>query len=404
MTRFDAGHSKHHCFRTSGDPRDYRFIQINARDWKNFVVVDVDQPDAFERLVYPGIPRPHWIICNPDNGHAQAGWMIETVFCGKNARYRPMTFYRAVSAALTNAVGGDHAFTCHIVRNPMASEPSGPVYFSDRTEPWSLNELKSHLCTWRDPGLKALGYEDEQPDLWNPYPPNQHRYQRALSAGHSPAEGRNCYVFYTTRARLWKLHDAGREIRTASYTIAHELNRSLPQPLGRREVDQIAASAIRQVHKGNGRRSALNGQPADPWLSRLGTAGGRARTAPKVAAARHNLDLARTARSDQARKRAKEALRLRRRGEVISAIARAQGVSPRTIKRYLAMARAEALNRVLAGGDTHQASGECAAPKKSELRLPTGFPLLRVLVELRRLSLRDSPKPAPPAGNNPDLM
>lgn len=396
LTRFDAGVTKHHCSRTSGDPRRYAFIQINAPDWKNFIVVDVDHPDAYERLLYPGIPRPDWIITNPANGHAQAGWVIDTVFLGDKSKPDPALFYRAVATALTNAVGGDHHFTCHIARNPFADEPAGPVEFSDRTTPWHLGELKAHLTEWKDPALAFLGYGDEQPAMWNPYPPQRVRHERTLTAG-SPAAGRNCHIFYRTRAALWRLTERGQDIQSASYEIAHRLNDELASPLGRREVDGIAASAIRQVKKGNG-RPAGSDFPTNPWLARLGAAGGRARTVPKVTAAQQNLAAARRIREHASRRRAQQAWRLRRAGEVVAAIAEALNVSTRTVKRYLAAARAQHRLQTLAwvarGGDTHQASGVSAPAQGADRTLPTA--LLQALTALQRVPNPLCGAPAPP--------
>jgi hypothetical protein len=400
LTRFDAGVTKHHCARTSDDPRNYPFIQINAPDWKNFVVVDVDRPDAYERLLYPAVPRPDWIITNPANGHAQAGWVIDTVYVGDKSTPGPALLYRAVATALTNAVGGDHHFTCHIVRNPFAEAPAGPVEFSTRTTPWRLGELKAHLTGWTDPGLAMLGYDDEQPVMWNPYPPQRVRHERTLTAG-SPTAGRNCHVFYRTRSALWRLADRGQDIQSASYEIAHRLNNELASPLGRREVDGIAASAIRQVKKGNG-RPATSGRVPNPWLAQLGAAGGRARTAPKVTAAQQNLAAARRIRERTSRRRAQQAWRLRRAGEVVAAIAEALKVSTRTVKRYLAAARIQHRLKTLAwvacGGDTHQASGVLAPARAYANRLP--LTLFNVFIALKA-STRAPLTPSPLLGTRP---
>ena len=45
------------------------------------------------------------------NGHVQAGWIIEHVTVGPNARPAPIAFAEDVRAALAAAVGGAPAFT-----------------------------------------------------------------------------------------------------------------------------------------------------------------------------------------------------------------------------------------------------------------------------------------------------
>lgn len=405
IRRFDAGHSKTHCFRTSGDPRQYPFIQINGTDWKNFIVVDVDRSDAYERLLYPGVPRPDWIITNPSTGHAQAGWAIDSVYVGNKSTLGPALFYRAVATALTNAVGGDHNFTGHIVRNPFAESPSGPVEYSSRTTPWRLGELKAHLTTWTDPGLAALGYQDEQPQMWNPVPAGRAyaRVEHALTkhvGDHTL--GRNCHIFYTTRSRLWKLHSRGERIENHAHVIAHQINSQLPRPLSAREVNGIAASAIRQVHRGRGRPRATATEEPNAYLAALGRRGGRARTLQKINAVTANLVAAREERSRRCNERRKEALRLRRQGEVAEAIAKALGCHTRTIRRYFQQeaARIQALrrDRVFHGGGTHKASGV----KRATHKLTPGT--LVYWLDRRRASLRDphastlrSPANTPPA-------
>lgn len=365
LTRFSGGYAKDQARAVHGDARSYPFIQLNHPDWLNFICVDVDHEDGYERLLYPGIPRPHAIIRNPANGHAQGFWMIDPVYIGDGARPRPRLFYDAVRNALTNAVGGDHAFTGHLVRNPFAYSPTGPVSYSTRQEPWPLRELKAHLITYRDPALEALGYEDEQPNLWNPAYSSgaSSRVQRGLTA-HAVAKavGRNCAIFYATRARLWVLHREGRRIEDEAHSIAHQINAECNTPLGGREVDGIAASAIRQVYRGKGRPQSADGQYAtDAYLSALGARGGRARTQSKIRAAAINLESAREKLSQQTLARAKEALRLRRRGEVAASIARALGCSTRTVRRYFRMMHERAAwvtaQQLMRGGDNQQATG-----------------------------------------------
>ncbi|MCP3425187.1 replication initiation protein [Rothia sp. AR01] len=368
LVRFSGGHEKNQAHLVRGDSRRYPFIQLNHPDWMNFICVDVDEGDGLERLLYPGLPRPHAIVTNPANGHAQGFWMIDPVYIGEGAAPRPRLFFEAVRNALTNAAGGDPHFTGHLVRNPFAHSPAGEVTYSRRAEPWALRDLKKHLTEFVDPALEALGYVDEQPKLWNPVPGGRAHTQvdRALTEhAEDRALGRNCAVFYATRTRLWKIHRDGRRVEEHAHAIAHQINSELPAPLGGREVDGIAASAIRQVHRGKGRQRVATDAP-DAYLSALGRRGGRARTAPKLVAAVANLEVAREKVSERALERAREAARLRRRGEVASAIARALECDVRTVRRYFRRAAewAQALlrERSLQGGDTAQATGSHRTP------------------------------------------
>lgn len=397
LVRFSGGHEKNEAHQVRGDSRRYPFIQLNHPDWMNFICVDVDHEDGLERLLYPGLPRPQAIVMNPANGHAQGFWMIDPVYVGEGAAPRPRMFYEAVRNALTNAAGGDHHFTGHLVRNPFAHSPAGRVIYSSRTEPWALREIKEHLVDYVDPALEMLGYADEQPKLWNTVPGGRAHAQvdRALTEhaeGH--ALGRNCHIFYATRTRLWKLHRDGRRIEEHAHAIAHQINSELPAPLGGREVDGIAASAIRQVHRGKGRTRVATDAP-DAYLAALGRRGGRARTLPKITAVTTNLAAAREKLSRRARERAQEALRRRRRGEVASAIAKALGCSLRTVRRYFQAAAAKAQNlmreRAIKGGVTHKATGSVGVPSASPLHAPLLARMLRMRTGRGPSSTADPP-------------
>jgi Sec-independent protein translocase protein TatA len=277
-------------------------------------------------LLHPAVPEPHWIIRNPQNGHAQAGWMIEPVRCGAGSRDRPVKYLEAVRTSLEKLTSSDQAFTRFLVRNPVAHSPAGDVTFGSRILPYTLGDLMQHMQSYTDPF-------DDDFEAWQPH-------HREVFAGHRIAEradegGRNNTLFYATRAELWRRFDVQGIAPSKAHALAFatDLNTELASPLPAREVQELAYSAVRQVLRGKGKNRI---GPPDPWLSRLGRKGGQAISEAKRAAAVQNATKATLSRQEKAAHSAGLARKLRSLGESLAAIARAIGKTVRTVQRYLA--------------------------------------------------------------------
>jgi hypothetical protein len=176
---------------------------------------------------------------------------------------------------------------------------------------------------------------DPSYSAWNP--------QRAFLPWRRPAQaqadktGRNNALFFATRNSLWA--HGYTTPSDAAHNHAHDFamsqNAELQDPLPRREVKELAASAVRQVAKGHGRRTRTSSEAPDPWLSRLGRIGGRATTEEKRAAARRNAEAATQKRAEAAQEQASVAKALRSAGHSIKEIANRVGKAVRTVQRYL---------------------------------------------------------------------
>lgn len=316
---------------------DFEFIQLNPRSWINFLVVDVDHPEAEMAVWHASVPAPHWVIVNPANGHAQAGWMIQPVFTGEGAAPAPVRFAEAVQRSLCNATGGDPAFSRHLVRNPIAKHPAGEVRLSPRAHPYSLGELKEHMASWRDP------FDPELEGVWNP------RHTTADMRRHSTRDGettmgRNCTIFYQLRSSLWREGSTDHE---RALQRAQQINQGFTRPLPASEVEGIARSAVRQVQAGKGRPRSSTA--VCTVLQALGRRGGSSRSATKVSAARRSIAGATAARSARSAELAQRAAELRKAGTCIREIAVALERSERTIKSYLAAARGHGAVREATG-------------------------------------------------------
>lgn len=323
---FRGGSTKDAAYPNRGKPmREFPFVQINPRDYVNFLVVDVDREDAEMLLLHPAVPEPHWIIQNPANGHAQAGWMIHPVYRGPDAREHPIRYAQSVQTALARLTESDEAFTGFLVRNPAAHSPAGVVRFSSRHDPYSLGELMKHMQEYQDP------FDDEF-QAWAPH--RDFRQSRSVTRA-AEETGRNNALFYATRAQLWSRYGSTGLPPSNAYALeyATSLNSQLPSPLPTREIRELAASAVRQVMRGKGQNT---GGAPDKWLSRMGRLGGSATTDAKRLAAARNVRKATQTRQSRAEEDARFAVNLRTLGHSLAQIAQALGKTVRTVQRYLA--------------------------------------------------------------------
>lgn len=341
--------------------QEYPFVQINPADFRNFLVVDVDREDAELWLMHPAVPEPHWIIQNPENGHAQAGWMIDPVHTGTGAKEHPIRYADAVQASLDRLVGADAAFTRFLVRNPAAHSPAGRVVFGKRLEPYSLGELMRHMQQYRDPFEPG----------WSAWDPGQGFTPARIAPRAADEGGRNNAIFYATRAELWRRYDEGfAPAESAALDFATLLNSALADPLPQREVREISASAVRQVNRGKGRHHGGE-RGTSTYLAELGRRGGQTTSATKREAAAANAAKATLKRQESSAEAASKAHTLRRLGHSLAQIARLVGRSLRTVQRYLAKQQHETKET----GDITQPSGSHAS--RTPPLSPVSYPPVR---------------------------
>ena len=337
---FRCGQAKEQAFPNRGRSAvEFAFVQLNPAEWLNFLVVDVDREDALMCLMHPAVPEPTWVIENLETGHAQAGWAIEPVYRGEGARPGPVRYAGAVQRSLDRLVDGDPCFTRYLVRNPGAQVPAGRVWWGARETPWSLGELKAHMCEFVDP-FHDEALDGPDPGAWNPGPALsvQGDVPRVPVADTATEVGRNNAVFRATRRWLWDQWETHGQAPTNAASIAHAqaLNAQLPDPLPESELECLARSAVRQVNAGKGRPTRSSGSDAArEYLSAMGRRGGKARTEAKVAAAKDNVDKARQSRSTRMEQLRAQAVQLRAAGATYGAIAAAVGRTARTVMAWL---------------------------------------------------------------------
>lgn len=385
---FRAGFDKDQAFPADGRPMSaFPFVQINPKSHVNFLVVDVDHEDALVRLLHPAVPEPHWIIENPQNGHAQAGWMIDPVNAGPDARPAPVRYAESIQRSLDRLVDADPHFTRGLVRNPVALHPAGDVRFGSRIMPYGLGDLMEHMQNYQDrfdPEFRAW-----RPDV---------EFSAALAPMLEAEVGnRNDSLFRTTRWHLWDRLSQDRLPPTDAEALrfAVALNASLAEPLPEKEVRELAASAVRQVKAGKGRPAQHDGRK-NAFLAAVGRKGGQAKTSIKASAAVSNALRGRAKRQKQAVEGAQTALALRAAGVGLEAIAAAVNRSVQTVRRWFRNATDHSVRRRFilqaTGSVPVPRSRAQSFPQRSARRVqPDEYPIRAAL----RTSVPSQPAPHP---------
>lgn len=371
IRHFRAGQTKQQAFPNRGrNAAEFAFIQLNPAQWLNFLVVDVDRDDALMCVMHPAVPEPTWIIENEATGHAQAGWAIEPVYLGPDARPHPIRYATAVQQALDRLVDADPGFTRHLVRNPAAHHPAGRVWWGNRTTPWTLGELKAHMSEWVDPHHDEL-LDGPQPSAWQPAPTftGPTGIPRPPVATTATEVGRNNAIFRATRRWLWDQWHTRHQAPThaASYEHARALNDQLPDPLPEGELRCLARSAVRQVNAGKGRPTATSRSDAShEYLAAMGRRGGQARSTAKTRAAQANASKARTARTAALQELRATAAELRAAGATYKTIATAVGRTVRTVITWLKTTPTAAETTPTPQSEILQATGSDASPSSGQ--------------------------------------
>jgi hypothetical protein len=196
------------------------YIGPNHINSINYLVNDIDKPDAALAWEDENCPPPNIMTINPENGHAHYLHALSTpVHFNPDSSRAAQRYLGAVDLALRCKLGGDPGYSGNLTKNPL--HPHWPTFcFSDVA--YDLDTLAAHL------------------DLENTLD-----LRRKL-----PAEGlgRNCNLFESLRQFAY------RERRKPEGFLSFEffqgviewrgfgLNLEFPVPLPSREVQGIAKS------------------------------------------------------------------------------------------------------------------------------------------------------------------
>ena len=272
---------------------------------KTFMIFDVDYPGAAFAAGDANLPAPTFTVVNLKNGHAHLIYALESPVCvSKNGGPKPRRYLNAIETAFAFMLGADRRYSGLICKNPFNAH--WDTFFSGAD--YSLSELADYA------DLSSLS--------------------RACHGEGLEPLGRNCDIF--DRLRLWS-YDAVREYRRAKdakdaedmkdaartgydawseavKAKAVEYNCQLERPLYPNELKHIVRSVA-------------------AWTWKKFTPDGLR----DLIARTHTPDVQRARRAKLTEKQngvKEQGLRLIEQGFSISKIAKALGVSTRTVERW----------------------------------------------------------------------
>ena len=129
--------------RSTTSALERRHIQLNGPASFQWMVHDIDRPDAYFAHDDAILPPPNVIMMNLANGHAHAAYLLASpVARHRAARLAPLRFYAAVERGVGRRLGADRHYGGLIAKNPMHR-----CWRTEwrRAQPYTLVELEGHL-------------------------------------------------------------------------------------------------------------------------------------------------------------------------------------------------------------------------------------------------------------------
>jgi hypothetical protein len=276
-----------------------RYIQHNPPPLLAYMVYDLDRPDSALAWDDAHLPPPAWVSVNPENGHSHIAYgLVAPVARTDAALAAPLRLAAAVEAAYGAKLDADRGYSGLITKNPL--HPHWHVYCP-------ATEAANH-------GYYELAELAEYVTLHNKLP----RGREAAGIG------RNVSLFDTLRK--WSYKAVRGYWRPAGYRTwylavlekANALN-CFPEPLPIAEIQATAKSVAK-------------------WIWQRFTPGGWAdfveRThTPEIQSQRGKKSGA--VRAEKAAEKAIQAQEMSKQGMKKAAIAKALGVTDRTVRAWL---------------------------------------------------------------------
>ena len=211
--------SKSHAIR-------FPLIQINTPHLINYLIFDIDAPDAYLHFLDANLPTPSWIAKNPKNGHCHICYALKTPVCKtENARMKPLRYLASIEYSYAKKLGADLRYTGVLTKNPLDAD-------------------------WQTTFLSPIEYElAELADFID--------LETKPKANEVSGLGRNCMMFDTVRFWAYKAIRAhlngGYDIWYAEVLkVAINANEAFLDPLCHSEVKATAKSVARWVWRNHG--------------------------------------------------------------------------------------------------------------------------------------------------------
>lgn len=121
----------------------FPLIQVNPPHLVNFLVFDIDAPDAFLHFFDADLPTPTWIAKNRKNGHCHICYELKTPVCKTaNSKLKPLRYLASIEYSYAKKLGADLGYVGLLTKNPL--DRDWDVTFLNPT-PFELDELADYV-------------------------------------------------------------------------------------------------------------------------------------------------------------------------------------------------------------------------------------------------------------------
>lgn len=224
-----CSHAKDYaCIRTKYYAVNHKYIQVNNPNLTRYLIVDIDEHDAYSILLDSHLPQPTYISINRANGHLQCAWKLrDAVSTSYNSRVAPMKYLAAIEVAYNKRLKGDLSFGDCLAKNPLHDHWHNEYYDTE----YSLHELADYVDL-SEKDASNIAANDDVAGL-----------------------GRNSAVFDIARKKAYKMvRSASSKPQFQSWLsviLEHceSLNKQFSRPMLHNEVTGIARSIARYTFK-----------------------------------------------------------------------------------------------------------------------------------------------------------
>ena len=279
----------------------FPLIQVNHIHAVQYLIFDIDAPDAYLHFLDENLPTPNWISKNKKNGHCHICYALKTSVCKtENARMKPLRYLSAIEYSYAKRLKADLNYIGFLTKNPL-HEDWETTFLTDFE--YELDELADYV------------------DL-ETKPKSSNREVSGL--------GRNCALFDTVRYWAYK---AIREHLSLGFDgwytevlkQAKNANGEFLKPLPYSEVKAIVKSVARWVWRNHSEAHAK-------FIERQSIKG---KVGASVANANGACNLGGKVRSQKYSDIRQEALKLQLQGITVTQIANQLGISRPSVYAYL---------------------------------------------------------------------
>jgi hypothetical protein len=192
-------------------------LQICRIAWADWLIFDIDRPDAHDAAATARLPEPTFVALNPINGHGHLAYLLAVPVGRFDASSRrPIQYLADIQRGMIRRLGADRGYTGLLVKNPLH-----PHWYTE----------------WRSP--IAFGLDDLNAEL-------EARDKRPFPARTEIGEGRNVTIFNHLRHIAYRevrsFHNDFLAFRIRLLQIGREMNMKFDSALSDREVGTIARS------------------------------------------------------------------------------------------------------------------------------------------------------------------